>query len=325
MSKSNGAPKAAFDMGEAIAVPWTLPGGKNFLFRIVAWGTALMLCIYAIFGRSFITGYGEFLKTSLQMRGASNQADPEEALALLTQMGNLFPSAMIIMILLGLVLTSLETALHKNAFRGTDAGAFPFRFGADELRVLLAKIVVWIAVGGVYFLGVFALVFILAIFGKVLGGASVIMVLLTLILIVSYLALLLRCAMGWAPAAAMSVRDERIRLFEGWQAVKGRAWPVFWTYLIVYLIGYFSSYLFMAIGLYIAFGSIDFITVLSEDPNNLDAVFAQMGEAIKQPKTYIPLVIFTIFYAAILLMWYLHIYGVAHYVARLDARDKGLT
>jgi hypothetical protein len=323
MSESNGAPKAAFDIGEAIAVPWTLPGGPNFLFRVIAWGTALLLCVYAIFGRSFMSAYGEFIKASLQLQNSGEQADPEEALALFELMGNLFPSAVVVMVLSGLVLTSMETALHKNGFRGVDKGAMPLRFGIDELRVLLAKIVVWIVMVVIYSLGIFVLVAVLGFFGKAFGsGAGVLIG--VFVSFIAFLVLLIRSAMGLAPAAAMSVRDNRIRLFEGWGAVKGRAWPVFGTYFIVFFIGYFASYLIMGIGMYISFGNIDFLTVMTESPDDIDAVFVQMGEAISQPKTYIPLVIFTIIYAAMMLIWYVHIYGVAHYVARLDARDKGL-
>jgi len=43
MAKEKPVFEHKFDVGEAIGTPWNLPGGRNFLTRIVLWGTGIIL------------------------------------------------------------------------------------------------------------------------------------------------------------------------------------------------------------------------------------------------------------------------------------------
>lgn len=326
MAKEKRIFKEDFDVGEAISVPWSLPGGKNFLLRLVLCGTALILGVYAVFGRHFIESYAQLIKSSLLLQNSSSPGDKEEAMALLAQTGGFLSQMLLVLIFILLVMAALETALHKNGFHGRDEGAFPLRFAKDELRVLIAKLIVSVSVFGVYILGVMALsifITILAVAGSSAGGLVALLAVLMFAGVIGFVAVLIRCAISWAPAAAMSVRDGRQYFYSGWAIVQGRSWPLFGSYLVVFLIGYIASYIVMIIGGYIAFGNVDFLTMMMANPDEIDAVFSQMGEAIKQPRVFVPLVIFTIIHTACIVLWYLHIYGVGHYVARLDAKENG--
>ena len=252
-----------FDIGDAMATPWNMPGGKNFLVRIVLWGTALMLLCYAIFGRKFISTYADFLIASADMQNADTDAMGEATKEMMSQMGGLFASMALMSLFVWMVMISVETAMHKNVFRGTDHGAFPLRFGRDELRVLLAQLVIFVIVFLVYILFV---VLIGVLFGVLMVGASAagagmgaLIGIVAFIAIIAFGVLLVRLVQGWGPAAAMSVRDDKQRIFDGWPLVKGRNWPVFGTFLVVGLLGYILIYVIMIIGLFASFGNMDFL------------------------------------------------------------------
>jgi hypothetical protein len=327
MAKQKPVFNHAFDVGEAIAMPWNLPGGRNFLARIVLWGTGVLLLVYAVFGRKFISSYGDFIIQMSEMQADVEAGNPEAIMEMYSGLGAFMGPALLLGLIAWLVFISIETAMHKNVFHGIDHGAFPLRFGKDELRVLLAQLVIFICVMLVYVVGIFAIT-IIATMAAVAGANSsalgLIVGLHALAGFIAYVVILIRVAQGWAPAAAMSVRDNQQRIFEGWTIVKGRNWPLFGTYLVTFIIGYIAIYLVMIIGGYIAFGNMDFISLMlstSDDPREM---INQMSEAIKQPRVMIPLVIFTIFYALASVLWYIHIWGVGTYMALLDANEKGL-
>ena len=316
-----------FDIGDAMATPWNMPGGKNFLMRIVLWGTALMLLSYAIFGRKFISAYADFLIASTEMQNAGADAMGEATKEMMSQMGGLFASMALMSLFTWMVMISVETAMHKNVFRGTDHGAFPLRFGRDEVRVLLAQLVVFVIVFIVYMLFAFLLVFLVVVMAGMAGGSGAVGALVGIIAFVAVIAffvLLVRLMQGWGPAAAMSVRDDKQRIFDGWPLVQGRNWPVFGTFLVVGLLGYILIYVIMIIGMFAAFGNMDFLTAMSGLDSDPEALFATMGEAVKTPRVMIPLVLFTILYMLAAMLWYLHIWGISNYIVQLDSKEKGL-
>ena len=317
--------KHNFDLGEAIATPWNLPGGKNFLARIVGWGTGLILIVYALFGRKFISAYADFIIQSAELQNAADPNDPEAVMELVSGMWAFMGSMLLLGLFAWLVMISIETAMHKNVFRGTDHGAFPLRFGKDEFRVLLAQLVIFICVSAIYFIGIMAIIILSAVMVATGSGAlAVIGGLLSFVGFIVFLVVLIRVFIGWAPAAALSVRDEKQRVFEGWAIAKGRNWPLFGTYLVTVITGYIAIYVIMIIGGFIAFGNIEFLTLMTSTSDDPAAVMAQMGEAISQPRVMVPLVIFTIFYMLATVLWYVHLWGIATYMAKLDARENNL-
>jgi len=146
-----------FDVGEAIGTPWSLPGGRNFLARIILWGTGIILVVYALFGKKFISSYADFIIMASELERAGNQADPTAAMEMMSGAWALMGSVFLLALLAWVVMITIETAMHKNLFYGTDHGVFPLRFGKDELRVLLAQLVIFIIVTVVYLAGLFLL------------------------------------------------------------------------------------------------------------------------------------------------------------------------
>lgn len=315
-----------FDVGEAIGTPWGLPGGRNFLARIVLWGTGIVLVVYALFGRKFLASYGDLIAKTSKVEQAGRRSDPAAVAEMMSSMWAMMGSMFILAIFAWLVMISIETAMHKNLFRGTDHGAFPLRFGKDELRVLLAQLVIFIVVMFVYIAGIFLLTFVFVGAGTLAqssGALSVIVAIAALIGLIAFLVLLIRLMIGWAPAAAMSVRDDKQRIFEGWGITRGRSWPLFGTYLVTFLIGYIALYAILMIGGVVAFGNMDFLSLMMSTSDDPVALMTEMTEAIQRPRVMLPLVIFTIIYAFATILWYVHVWGIGAYMTKLDAKEKG--
>lgn len=316
-----------FEAGEAMTVPFNLPGGRHFLLRLLGWGAALILAVYALFGRSFISGYKEFLIASMQLD--QTNPDPEATLALLPLMKDFMWPMILLTIFAWVVFVMIETAMHKNVFRGTDLGLVPLRFGRDEGRVMLAQFVIFLCVLGVYILVVVGVALLVAI-AAVMGSASLVLGalggLLAFIGAIYLLGFLIHVMIRWAPAAAMSVRDDRQYIFEGWHITKGRGWSLFGSYLVAAIVGYIIIYVIMGLGIYLAFGDMSALMVMSglpvDDPRD---VFEQLGERLKSPRVMFTLVVFTILYILAAVAWYMSMWGIGNYAAQLDAREKGLT
>ena len=317
-----------FEAGEAMTVPFNLPGGRNFLLRILGWGAALILAGYALFGRTFISGYKEFLIASMELD--QSNPDPEASMALLTQMKDFMWPMVLLTLFSWIVFVMIETAMHKNVFRGTDLGLVPLRFGKDERRVMLAQFVIFLCTIGVYVLVVVGFVVLVAL-AAVMVSASVLLGalgwLLAVIGTIFLLGFLIHVMTRWAPAAAMSVRDDRQYIFEGWHITKGRGWSLFGSYLVAFILGYIIIYVIMGLGAYLAFGDMSaLIMVMSglpvDDPRD---VFEQLGEKLKSPRVMFTLVVFTILYILAAVAWYMSMWGIGNYAAQLDAREKGLT
>jgi len=327
MAKEKPVFEHKFDVGEAIGTPWNLPGGRNFLTRIVLWGTGIILVVYALFGRGFLASYGDFILKASEIEQAGNQADPAAVAEMLSGMWAMMGSMLILGLFAWLVMVSIEAAMHKNLFRGTDHGVFPLRFGKDELRVLLAQFVIFIIVMIFYIVGVFLLTFLFvgaAGLASSNGALGTVLGIAAFISFIVFVFFLVRIMISWAPAAALSVRDNQQRLFEGWEITNGRSWPLFGTYLVTFLIGYIVIYAIMIVGGFIAFGNMDFLSLMMSTSDDPAALMTQMTEAIQSPRVMLPLVIFTIAYTFATLLWYIQIWGVGAYMARLDAKEKGL-
>lgn len=320
MANYNSDGRAAFDIGAALSTVFRMPGGRNFLIRLLLWGTAAITVIYALFGTKFFGAYGNFIISMSEMNAAT--PTPDQTAAMISQMMSLYGAMAIVGVLSWLAFIAVETAIHKNVFRATDHGAFPLRFGADELRVAVTQFVVGLCVLLVY-VGCIILVAVvggvLAAINSTIGG---IFIGLAIIAAICALALV---AVRWAPGAALAVRDGNFRIFGGWPATKGRFWWLFLTYLIIFIGGGVVIYIIMTVGGLVSFSGLDFTALLAGADDNAAETMAMMGEQIKSPRVMIPLVISVIIYAIATVLMNMMVWGVANYAAQLDGHDKDRT
>lgn len=315
-----------FDVGAAMSVPLNMPGGRNFFLRLLAWGLALILLTYAVLGRSFIGAYKEILISSIELD--ETNPDPEAVMAMMGHLGAIITPMLLMTLVLWIVFVMIETAMHKNVFRGTDNGMLPLRFGKDEARVMLAQFVLALCMVGVYFLVIIGIVLIFTLVAVSSQISSVLAIVLGIAAIfgtVYLFGLLIHVCLRWAPAAAMSVRDDKQYIFEGWRITKGRGWPLFGSYLVTGIIGYIVIYTVMTLGVMLAFGNMEFMLALSGlNVENPREVFDRMGDMLSSPRVKATLVFFTILYGVSVIVWYMCFWGIGNYAAQLDAKENGL-
>lgn len=307
-----------FNIGDAITQPFRLPGGKGFFLRLLFWSSLFSVLLFLIFGKALFTGYFEFFRAAIDLQTSDN---PDDLMPMYRIMfGMMFP-AMMLSIGSWAVMVSTETAMHKNIFFGTDHGIFPLRFALPELHVTLAQIVVYGIVMGVYFAGYMAFIFVIlfvVLLAQIAEVFAIIGVLLGLVCFFALLMALLTAFMRFAPAAALSVRDNDIRLLEGWKTTKGRFWPLFASYLCVGVGGYFIITFVMMILGFVVFGDGAFITVLEAlEEDDSAPFFNALSDMFSMPRVKFGLVVSIAILTVFNFIWKTCIWGIANYAARV--------
>ena len=300
-----------FDTRKSILRPWDAPGGKSFLLRILLWGAALYLLVFFFFGRGFLEAYMDMVRGLAELESLDESEVGAESLALFKFYASLF------LVSIGgwFIAVSVETALHKNIFRGEDRGLFPLWFGRDEGRVMLTQFVLFLSIMGIYFAMIIGLV-LLGFIGAALGSAgTVLSILLIIVGVFVGLAVIIKLMIRLAPAAAYGVKHDKLVIFEMWGKSKGNGWNIFGSYVITFLCGYLFVTVLMYLGLFISFGSAGIELISGTIPENPDEVFDSIAEIFSKTSVKISLGIFMIIYMAGNLLWYLHMWGVGNYAA----------
>lgn len=325
MTQSRPSPKIPFDVGAAVTQPFKLPGGRNFLIRLVLWSTALFLLVYFFFGRQFIGAYIELFQNLSALDTSGEMEDPEAVMALMEPMTSIMGMTFLLWIFSWALMVATETAMHKNILRGTDHGIFPLRFGVAELRVMLAQFIVGMISNGVMMGGyiVFGICAVIAAAGAQSGVAAIGVIggILAFIAFIAMMGALLVTVIKLSPAAALSVRDDDIRMVEGWKATYKRFWPMFGSYLIVGVAGYIVMIIVMVIAAIMIFAGISDVSGLQDLSD--EQALAALVDAMKKPSVMIPLVISLMVYVAVTILWYLCFWGIPNYAAQLDAQERG--
>lgn len=317
-----------FDIGEAMTQPFRLPGGKGLLLKLVLWGTVLLSISYLIFGRAILGAYFDMFGKMMALEGAAND-DPAAIMEVMGPMYSIMGWGVLLSILGWAVMASIETAMHRNIFRPhLKTGFFPLRFGKDELRVMLAQLVVYVICTGIYIVGYiigFILILIVAVLGESVGGAGAALgVLLTIFVVIALIIAALYVLARLSPAAALSVRDEDIRTVEGWRVTKGQIWPLIGSYLIVGVVGNIIISVVMMVGMVAVLATANLPSLFSELEGNEDPSVAidQLSTAFSTPSVLIPLILTLFIISAAGLIWYMAYWGIANYVVQLDTQKQ---
>lgn len=131
-----------------------------------------------------------------------------------------------------LIWAVFEAAAQRRYQHGV---GFSLKFGGDELRLLVVGLLWLITVLVLYFIG-----------AVVAGGITFAAMSASpeLGLIIGVIATLAAVAFGvfivvrLSPAGAMTIRDRKITFPSAWKATKGRFWPIFGAYFVMFLIAF---------------------------------------------------------------------------------------
>ena len=318
-----------FNISTAISQPFKLPGGPRFLIKLLLWTAGLFLLVYSVFGTQFVSAYIEMFRNILELENSGAMQDEAAAMgAIMGPMMSIMGLATLIWFLSIFIVVSAETAFHKNIFRGTDHKIFPLRFGKDELRVLVARLVVGIICYAAMMAGYFIFIMLVVVAGvsaQAAGGLAVIFGILGFLALFATFGAALLILVRLSPAAALSVRNDDIRTVEGWKITKNKFWPMIASYLIVGVAGYIIMSAFSMLGFFAMFADGSFFVLMSEIDETSDPaeVFRKFGDMFRRPTVFIPLMIIGALYTIGTVLWYMCFWGIPNYAAQLDALEKG--
>ncbi len=284
-------------------------GPKGFFWKYLL---AYALGAIAIFAITFIFFGNTF--ASLMAVSMDPYADPDDIMRL---GGSVVVMYLVQIVLYILFASAIEASILRRYVRGE---GFSIRFGSDELRLIMVYLI-WAGVLIVSYLLFTILIAVLlggigaAIGGEIGAGIGV----LAVILFIAYFAFAIYYGTRLSPAAAITIRDQRISFFRAWGATKGRFWPMFGAFLVIALGAILALFL-----LYLVFGAAMF-GVMMNNPAMIEAMEAgDAAAAMLSPGFLAPVAIFyfvlLLLYGSISYVWG----GVPSRAVNTDPRGGGL-
>ena len=311
-----------WDFGESISVPFQLPG--HYGRRIIIWTSALMLLLTA----AIVLLAWPIIKNLIPtfMAIAKNPDSPETVFAIMgayLQFGALFSVAGLLSLVL---LSSAEASMLAAYLRGDVKQGIPLRFDGDMWRVIGARLLVGLLVGGAIFCIYVVILLILfgtlAVFGSgaTSGAGMVAMSLLPLIVIIAFICTSIWLSVRLSPFAAVAVRDRLFSLGDGWRVSKGRVLPMIGGFVILFIILGIAQNVLMYGGFFALAGASGVFSMGDQFQNA-----ATPGEALDLLKSMVNPLVITIGALVLILLTVLGVIGrlciagVPAHVASLDA------
>ena len=263
-----------YEFTDAMLGAFRSSGGARFFWTLFGWTTALFSIIYLFALPPIVRAYAGLIAGAFEV----DAADPEAAMeAMNASVFAMVPALILLSIGTLVVLAVVRAAFYRRYFHNETGGWFPFRFGGDELRQLLAQLGYWSLFLVFYLL--FAII-VGIVFGVVIGatmaatsgepsggGLAASFGLLALL----YLALIV--AIVWylvtfAPAGALTGLRRTTHVLAARKVTKNRFWPLFGALVVAGIIAYVGAYALMLTGVLTGLGSLlsgDALASLSGD------------------------------------------------------------
>lgn len=317
------APK--FDFGAAVTQIFNLPGGKGYLFRVIGFATILLTLAFVLLGIPIIKAYVSMFQTMAAMETTSGMSEAEEVQMAFAAMQPLFAAmgwfTLLYILQIG-IYVSVETALYRNIINGEDKGFFPLRFGGDEFKVLVTRIVVAIIIYAVFFVAYFALAIVGAIgfgIGSSLDSGALIAVvaIIGLALFLVMIGAVIYVSVRLAPSAAFSVRDEDFTPVGSWGAMKSYFWPTLGAVLVIGVVGYIGLSILSLIAFGILFYASGIIPILMTLDEKEAPDFTPLLDTLTSAGFIIPASLTTVIFVFLGLLYTGAIWSVWGYVAKL--------
>ncbi len=291
-------------------------GAGGFLWKylsayIVLWLIYAAANLYVM--APMMMAYGDMMR-DLSMGGDGNPEALEQVmLQNAVRIGGGFAALLPIALVLW---AAFEAAIQRRYIRND---GFRLRFGSDELRLIVVGII-WFLFLMAGYLAFAAFAGVAVMLGTATSSAGAFIGLSILIGFAS-LFLWVWMAIRLSPAAALTIRDRRIRFFDAWAVTRGRAWPMLGAFFLLILGYYFAVTLVYMIGGMGAMG------MMMSNPEVMEAVANEDPEAMMaffvSPAVLVPLILA---YIVMMLMQGLFQYawaGPAALAAKTDPRQGG--
>lgn len=278
-------------------------GPRGFVWKYALAYTLLSIVflglIMVLLGGSYISSFGSLV-----------YGDPS-AMEQSADVGSILLMYVVVLPISLLFYAVFETCFLRRYMRGD---GFKLRLGRDELNVFVV-LLIWLAI-------IVGLVVVFAIIAAIAGMSSmsgmsedspVMNPVGIIVIFFAYMALfgiLGFLGIRFGPAAALTVRDGRIRFLDAWQVTKGRWWVLF---------GAYSAWWFMA---FIAYVFFILVLVGFTLPFSLAA---QTGEPVSSVGAVIAMVLFYLLLLPAGACFYYIWAGPAALAAKTDIRYTGNT
>jgi hypothetical protein len=282
-----------FSVGNAMGHFNKTEGPKGFL-----WKFALAYALCAI----VVQGLSMYLMAPLY-GAAFNPVvmeDPDMMDQVMLKNIGRFALAYLVAMVTGILLWMMFEASSQRRYMRAEG--FSLKLGADEGRLLVVGLF-WIGLMILLYIGMFVLMMVPMIIGAVAGSDGAMAAgAVAVIVMLAYVVFAIWVTVRFSPAAAMTIRDRKIRFGSAWRVTKGKVWTLIGSWLVLALI--MMAIIFV---LYLVFAVTAVLSLMpvmqsgSDDPADVLAAFASPGFII-------PVIIFGLVYMGLAGVM-MHVFG----------------
>lgn len=163
-----------------------------------------------------------------------------------------------------------EASIQRHYIR---QDTFRLRLGNDEWRLMAVGLVVYLLLFVVLFVSMIPM-------GTLVGiatssGDPNMAILGVAVGYILMIAILLWYVVKISAASALTIRDERVRIFESFRVTKGRFWPIFFALLIIWIAFYILQTMIYGMGIFAVMAQFSELLTGGADPE-LAEVMAQL-------------------------------------------------
>lgn len=220
-----------FELGNAMMHFNRTGGPSGFLWKFgMAYAVAALLIVAAM-----IPFFLPFMTAAFD---PSNMNDPDAMNDVMMQsIGSILFGYLVALVLALLMWAALEAASQRRYMRGD---GFAIRLGGDEARLLAVGFLWFVTFVALYILAIIVFMVPAALVGVAASsgdgtGAGIAFVLMLIFTLAIWAGFIWICA-RLSPAAAMTIRDRKIRFLSAWRVTKGRVWTLIGSWLLLWLI-----------------------------------------------------------------------------------------
>lgn len=235
-----------YEITDAMFGAFRSPGGMPFFWKLFGWMTLAQGVLYAIFMPTLFKSYGNFLMVAIEM---GDDPSTEQSLEIMSNLSSMIPVILLLSVLSFITMGVVRAAFFRGYFFGDTGGAFPFRFGKDEVRQSLAILGYWGVYLLTYLIPYILIIIVTVILIGLLGDAGVmIAAIIGFVGVIGLMVFLVWVMVTISPAGALTALRQQTHIIAARHVSKNRFWALFGSYLVAGLIGYVVCYIAMVFG-----------------------------------------------------------------------------
>lgn len=294
-------------------------GGVLTMLTITYWVLAIVVFgVFAILNLQGITDYanwyGGLIQSGMQTSDPAamqNVMPPASVMAL-------GPAYLLLILVTYVLFASYEAGCLRWMVRGETEGLFGLSLGADTWRVYFGYWVWFFLFIALYLVFILLAAGIGVAFAMSSGGAmesaAPATVIAMFVGMLVFFGALIFFGVRFAPAAATSIARKRFAFFDAWTVSKGRFWPLFGSFFLLFLM---FIVLYMIVGGGLVFGMMSTAQIGSVEPQSAQDAF----QAFANPQSLAMLGGFVVVMVIASMMLYLAMFGVNARAAALALEE----